>query len=420
MNVSRQDHLYTQVFSYEMVSHRQLTCYFKRIEDLVHACISRIFRDTFWVQATLIDIYGKIMAGITRGRCYFTTEDRKKKKAEGILYSPEELEFLPRGMFLIHHLLSKPENVDPNVLLDSGLTNSVYEEIIDHFTTQCTEYYDTILEWAHVSSLIDFSDNLGELLQKQTQLEFSIRSYENEFNVDRDSMYCLMRDVLFLRLRIAKLKTKIVRPYLRLVYSIARKQSGGATQTFYDNFQNGTMGLLHAISYFDYQRGLGFGPYAKWWIKQSMLLKMKEENNTINLPTSTWQAHNHIERVRARLSSDGKTASPQKIAAEAGYTVEQLTKISSNVMNAQARSLDYFIDDENKATLLNLIVSPEEGNEKQTIEPFLKYLNPLQRTFICLSYGLSEHIQQEEDLDDEELFYERLRQAAIQSKFRAF
>jgi RNA polymerase primary sigma factor len=202
---------------------------------------------------------------------------------------------------------------------------------------------------------------------------------------------------------------------LRLVYAGARKQSG-SQQQFYDNFQNGTLGLLHAISYFDYRRGWGFGPYAKWWIKQSMLLRMKEESNMINLPNSTWQAFNYVERIKAKLKTGtGKPENLQELAKESGYSQEQLRRIAENVANAQTRSLDYVIDDDNNTTVMQLVQAPPEAEAPPELTAHLQYLTQVQRRYLCLHYGLLEHLPTIE-IEPQQLLYEQLKQAALSSK----
>jgi RNA polymerase primary sigma factor len=79
---------------------------------------------------------------------------------------------------------------------------------------------------------------------------------------------------------------------LRLVASIARQYETSAMPLL-DAIQSGSFGLLKAIERFDPDRGVHFGTYATYWIRQAIIRELQNTARLIRLP-----GHVH-ERLRA-------------------------------------------------------------------------------------------------------------------------
>jgi RNA polymerase primary sigma factor len=79
-------------------------------------------------------------------------------------------------------------------------------------------------------------------------------------------------------------RDQLVRSNLRLVVNIAKK-FGGRRMSLGDLIEEGNLGLIRAVDYFDPARGTRFSTYAAWWIKQSIKRALLENVQPVHIPT---------------------------------------------------------------------------------------------------------------------------------------
>jgi RNA polymerase primary sigma factor len=107
--------------------------------------------------------------------------------------------------------------------------------------------------------------------QKIKDLLARIRATEGEVNRARD---------------------KMIKANLRLVVSIAKKYLHRGL-TFSDLIQEGNLGLMKAVTRYDYTTGYRLSTFASWWIRQTITRAIYDKTRTIRIPV-------HLQEIRNR------------------------------------------------------------------------------------------------------------------------
>ena len=185
---------------------------------------------------------------------------------------------------------------------------------------------------------------------------------------------------------------------LRFVITVA-KQYQNQGMELGDLIAEGNLGLMKAITNFDWTKKLRFISYAVWWIKQSIIQSLNENSRMIRLPVNVVQ-----DLQKAKKES-------QKNNTELDSRFTSLPKVID---------LDMNINEEGD-TLVDLIentnaVQPDEGFNtaemlKEKLRDIMKILDERERLIVEDYFGLSGTPRTLEDIgQDFNLTKERVRQ----------
>ncbi|NIM19748.1 MAG: sigma-70 family RNA polymerase sigma factor [Candidatus Latescibacteria bacterium] len=95
-------------------------------------------------------------------------------------------------------------------------------------------------------------------------------------------------------------RRRLILSNLRLVVTIAKRYLGQGLG-FLDLIEEGNLGLIRAVSKFDYRKGFRFSTYASWWIKQSMTRAIANQAKTIRIPVHIYQLINRYIKAEEHL-----------------------------------------------------------------------------------------------------------------------
>jgi len=220
----------------------------------------------------------------------------------------------------------------------------------------------------------------------------------------------------------AALRDEFVRANLRLVVTMARRYDRGG-MPLADLIQEGNLGLMHAVSRFDYRRGLRFSTYACWWIRHAIGRALADKARAVRIPVHMLEAQQQLEKVRQQLVGDlGRPPTPQELAKAARVPLAKLNQMHRYIMG-QPMSLDRPVHDDDDRSFGDTMADPdtEEHNpadEMTTatlttqIKRLLHHLSPIEADVLTKRFGLGDDEERtfREIGDQYHLSRERIRQ----------
>ena len=218
------------------------------------------------------------------------------------------------------------------------------------------------------------------------------------------------------------LRDEFVRANLRLVVTMARRYDRGG-MPLADLIQEGNLGLMHAVSRFDYRRGLRFSTYACWWIRHAIGRALADKARAVRIPVHMLEAQQQLEKVRQALVGElGRPPTPQELAKAARVPLAKLNQMHRYIMG-QPMSLDRPVHDDDDRSFGDTMAdpdteehSPADNLTTQTltsqIKRLLHHLSPIEADVLTKRFGLGDDEERtfREIGDQYHLSRERIRQ----------
>ncbi|MBN1231251.1 MAG: sigma-70 family RNA polymerase sigma factor [Anaerolineales bacterium] len=187
----------------------------------------------------------------------------------------------------------------------------------------------------------------------------------------------------------------LIKANTRLVVSIAKRYIGRGVP-FLDLIQEGNLGLMKAVSKYDYQRGFRFSTYATWWIRQTITRAIADQGRTIRVPVHMIDRIRNLYKVARRMEQDlGRPPQVEELAEALDIEqrkVEWMLKVSwlplsleSPVGDDEESELGMFVEDISTP-------SPSQSTYEKLlcdkIQEILATLPPREARILRLRFGL--------------------------------
>jgi RNA polymerase primary sigma factor len=191
----------------------------------------------------------------------------------------------------------------------------------------------------------------------------------------------------------------LVRSNLRLVVNIAKKYSGRGGMTLGDLIEEGNLGLIKAVDYFDPERGTRFSTYAAWWIKQGIRSSQLGDIRPVHVPTYMVGLINQWRHISAELENRlGRKPEVEEMAEVMGLSAKKAKIIHETVNILVSVRDNQQSDNSDEDQMLEQALS-NDGNNKPEDELvddeerikavwLLSKIDPREAEILRLHYGL--------------------------------
>jgi RNA polymerase primary sigma factor len=190
-------------------------------------------------------------------------------------------------------------------------------------------------------------------------------------------------------------KADIVRANFGLVVMFAKRHVKHGLP-LHDLIQEGNLGLMRAVDKFDPRRGIRFGTYAAWWVRQQMTRAVIDQGKTIRVPVHLADARRRLLRAQRVFEHvHGRAPTTAELSEQSGLWPEKVHAILE--MAPEPISLDAPVGHEDETSLRDFVAdrarpAPDEELARDRMraqaKELLERLSPREREILRRRFGL--------------------------------
>jgi RNA polymerase primary sigma factor len=194
-------------------------------------------------------------------------------------------------------------------------------------------------------------------------------------------------------------RDQMIKANLRLVVSIAKKYLHRGL-TFSDLIQEGNLGLMKAVTRYDYTTGYRLSTFASWWIRQTITRAIYDKTRTIRIPVHLQEIRNRCYRAFYDLLKElGREPSLKEISERSGVAEDKIllvTNLADELISLETPvgdegdRLGDFIRNDKAVSPYEAILESQLGEKTGTI---LTTLTAREEKIMKMRFGIGEEVE---------------------------
>jgi RNA polymerase primary sigma factor len=236
-------------------------------------------------------------------------------------------------------------------------------------------------------------DYISRIIQK---LEDTAEKEDNS-NPAKGEMLEALRQIKHAESEVGRAKREMIQSNLRLVVSIAKAYMNRGL-SFLDLIQEGNLGLIKAVSKYDYTKGFKFSTYASWWIRQAITRAISDKSRTIRIPNHLLESRSKLAKAFNVLIKElERDPTPKEMAKKSGLPLKTVNKVmglakeplslETPIGDDDGRLQDLIPNNDAEFATENFIESLDLSKQAQRL---LSTLTPREKKILRMRFGIGE------------------------------
>ncbi len=161
-------------------------------------------------------------------------------------------------------------------------------------------------------------------------------------------------------------RTELISSHMVVVRAVVGRYRPAGVLDHHDLFQEGCMGLMRAVDKFEVHRGLRFGTYAKYWVREAVQRILSERSRTIRFPIHVVQEQARLRKAFQSVASrTGRGATAAELSELTGIAEPKLERLTA--LPAEPVSLSAPVRGNGEATLGDHVADLVNGDALDTV-----------------------------------------------------